>query len=249
MAIQKKAKDATKKTAACGGGDGEEVPIRVVKGEERDTDTAERAEKTARKRDGNGRFVKQNAEPPKKICHECKIYHVIKAMSEQWPSQDDPPPEELLIPLRAACLNCGTEAENAAAPAQSEADANAAKPETPAPEKKPEDSGAPDDGSTKGETDNAASEKLPVYYVGIEDTPFGRLAFVRSNDGTPPMVFLNNRRLDESDTYIVGKLLESASCLASKYKRKARAMAALFIGAIVGWMGSVAALLGVILAK
>ncbi len=195
MATQKKAKDATKKTAACGGGDGEEVPIRIVNGEERDTDTAERAEKTARKRDGKGRFVKQNADAP------------------------------------------------------ADGNANSAKPETPAPEKKPEDSGAPDDGSTKGDTDNAASEKLPVYYVGIEDTPFGRLAFVRSNDGTPPMVFLNNRRLDESDTYIVGKLLDSAACVASKYKRKAKWMTAVVIGAVAAWMGSVAALLGVILAK
>lgn len=185
---EKKAKDATKKTAACGG-DGEEVPIRVVMGEERDTDTAERAEKTAKKRDGKGRFVKQNADAP-----------------------------------------------------ASDENANAAKPEPPAPEKKPEDSGAADDGKPD-------SEKLPVYYVGIEDTPFGRLAIVRSDDGTPPMVFLNNRRIDESDTYIVGKLLDSAACVASKYKRKARTMAALFIGAVVGWLGSVAALLGVILAK
>lgn len=174
--------------AACGG-DGEEVPIRVVKDEERDTDTAERAEKTAKKRDGKGRFVKQNADAP-----------------------------------------------------VSDENANAAKPETPAPEKKPEDSGAADDGKPD-------SEKLPVYYVGIEDTPFGRLAIVRSDDGTPPIFFLNNRLLDASDFYIVGKLLDSAACVASKYKRKTRTMAALFIGAIVGWIGSVAALLGVILAK
>ena len=184
---EKKAKDATKKTAACGG-DGEEVPICVVMGEERDTDTAERAEKTAKKRDGKGRFVKQNATTP------------------------------------------------------ADGNANASKPETPAPEKKPEDSGAADDGKPD-------SEKLPVYYVAIEDTPLGRLATVQSDDGNPPSVFLDGRQLDASDVYIVGKLLNSAACVASKYKRKARAMAALFIGAVVGWIGSVAALLGVILAK
>lgn len=183
-----KAKDATKKTAACGG-EGEEVPIRVVKDEEKDTDTAERAEKSAKKRDGKGRFVKQNADAP-----------------------------------------------------ASDENANAAKPETPATEKKPEDIGAADDGKPD-------SEKLPVYYVAIEDTPLGRLATVQSDDGNPPSVFLDGRQLDASDVYIVGKLLNSAACVASKYKRKVRTMAALFIGAIVGWIGSVAALIGVILAK
>lgn len=190
MATQKKAKDATKKTAACGGGDGEEVPIRVVKGEERDTDTAERAEKTAKKRDSKGRFVKQNAEPPN---------------------------------------------ENSGAA----------------------DECAPDDGSPTGEADNShkdadgnGKDALPVFLVSIIDSPFGRLAVVKEEDGErPPIVYLDGNPIDMANAYMVCKLLDSAACVATKYKRKAKWMTAVAIGAVAAWMGSVAALLGVILAK